>query len=887
MNNHNIKDSTVEYELDNKTGDFIDSNKDDSEDEVINLFLKQYQEDDINIEPDGPSLTDNQTVDYDSTTESGVTNFDDQDSNNSQSEDSNSDTNPPLNGDQSHYENNDISLSEEDGLNQLINQYQLNDNDVTNFGDDDNFISDTNDPIAANYSKGSHETEITETEDQIIQNLIDSYASKIIKEDENTASNTPQTEIDYTNDHVTTEPGEKNIDFEASKQEEIDSDNLINDYIKQLKEQDYLSDNNLDSNESLSANIAKEPFEQNKEFDTHLSHLAQKIDNAEEAWSELSSTWPVIFAHPEIKNKIEELWKILKNDDTESDLLNPTSSDDTLIPTEAVTPYTFNYSDEDINNIQAEALNTDTSTDYLLNIGDQTYQFDINNPGNDTAIISPEAPDEPSSIEISKTFDIIDNPSIADTPGISDISHTQMDYDIPNTHEQFEFSETAGSLAENDVTEIPETAETIENPDITNEIKNSDTDKASEATEVSDKLDISEITDISDIINDNNNSDVANLIIDTSDDNVSDGADLVFETSDDNVSNSAEVIFDTTDDIISKTNDDLISYSESDSSSPTTTPYTDSLSKTYALKRTTIDKKASRSPYNLDISNNQQKRKKTGLMAFLLLGFIVIAAAMWFISNDKSTTTETIPVTEIEEINVTESSPQSINKEEMTNYSGIETKTTSEEAYIANNLSITEKHEENIGKTETYLYTEPSLPENSNDFSEQTYDEAEIILPKETVTAEIHSEEPTKLNHSIVNEAVSSAASELNEPVISAKFAPLKSIALIKPETTDTPAHQSIINSNKTKNTQSTKNKIWSLNLESIFKTKAPATKLIKSLNDRGIPAELKFIKLKGESWYRVRITGFTSKSDAINFMKEVELKTDIKKYWISYSITE
>jgi len=77
----------------------------------------------------------------------------------------------------------------------------------------------------------------------------------------------------------------------------------------------------------------------------------------------------------------------------------------------------------------------------------------------------------------------------------------------------------------------------------------------------------------------------------------------------------------------------------------------------------------------------------------------------------------------------------------------------------------------------------------------------------------------------------------------------------------------------------------WSLNLSSINRTIEPAKDITDFLNNLNIPAEVKQVNIDGKIWFRIRIKGFTSKQDALNYMLTIQERTSINKYWISKRI--
>ncbi|MCK5336298.1 MAG: SPOR domain-containing protein, partial [Gammaproteobacteria bacterium] len=78
------------------------------------------------------------------------------------------------------------------------------------------------------------------------------------------------------------------------------------------------------------------------------------------------------------------------------------------------------------------------------------------------------------------------------------------------------------------------------------------------------------------------------------------------------------------------------------------------------------------------------------------------------------------------------------------------------------------------------------------------------------------------------------------------------------------------------------KSQSWALNLSSIFATRKPAEEIVNLLHSKNIPAEIKEITINGKVWNRIRIRGFDSKQDALDYMKVIRQHTDIKKYWIN-----
>ena len=78
------------------------------------------------------------------------------------------------------------------------------------------------------------------------------------------------------------------------------------------------------------------------------------------------------------------------------------------------------------------------------------------------------------------------------------------------------------------------------------------------------------------------------------------------------------------------------------------------------------------------------------------------------------------------------------------------------------------------------------------------------------------------------------------------------------------------------------KSHYWALNLSSIYKTEDPAMEVIELLHRKNIPAEIKHIIIADSAWYRIRIRGFDSKQQALDYMTVIRKHTRIKKYWIS-----
>lgn len=78
----------------------------------------------------------------------------------------------------------------------------------------------------------------------------------------------------------------------------------------------------------------------------------------------------------------------------------------------------------------------------------------------------------------------------------------------------------------------------------------------------------------------------------------------------------------------------------------------------------------------------------------------------------------------------------------------------------------------------------------------------------------------------------------------------------------------------------------WSLNLESIYEHKPPAEKAIRELRDKDINAEVKRVQVANKTWYRISISGFKTKQDAITYMQIVKENSHYKRYWISANKT-
>ena len=71
----------------------------------------------------------------------------------------------------------------------------------------------------------------------------------------------------------------------------------------------------------------------------------------------------------------------------------------------------------------------------------------------------------------------------------------------------------------------------------------------------------------------------------------------------------------------------------------------------------------------------------------------------------------------------------------------------------------------------------------------------------------------------------------------------------------------------------------WAVNLMSLD-NRAAAEPTVKLLAEAGYPAEIFSLSLQGREWFRVRVTGFASKDDALHFAAFIDGQFGIEKPW-------
>ncbi|HID50137.1 MAG TPA: SPOR domain-containing protein [Chromatiales bacterium] len=75
---------------------------------------------------------------------------------------------------------------------------------------------------------------------------------------------------------------------------------------------------------------------------------------------------------------------------------------------------------------------------------------------------------------------------------------------------------------------------------------------------------------------------------------------------------------------------------------------------------------------------------------------------------------------------------------------------------------------------------------------------------------------------------------------------------------------------------------VWSLNLMSIYKDKLAAENELSRIKEADIHAEILRVSVGSRVWYRLHITGFSSRAEARAYLDTVTKRTGIDKYWIS-----
>ena len=72
----------------------------------------------------------------------------------------------------------------------------------------------------------------------------------------------------------------------------------------------------------------------------------------------------------------------------------------------------------------------------------------------------------------------------------------------------------------------------------------------------------------------------------------------------------------------------------------------------------------------------------------------------------------------------------------------------------------------------------------------------------------------------------------------------------------------------------------WTVNLMS-FRRRAVAEKEIARLRGDGIPATLKSIERKGQTWYRLQVSGFADVAQAKAYAKKIRARRDLSSAWV------
>jgi cell division protein FtsN len=73
----------------------------------------------------------------------------------------------------------------------------------------------------------------------------------------------------------------------------------------------------------------------------------------------------------------------------------------------------------------------------------------------------------------------------------------------------------------------------------------------------------------------------------------------------------------------------------------------------------------------------------------------------------------------------------------------------------------------------------------------------------------------------------------------------------------------------------------WVVNLVA-FRQKWYAANKLQEFKKKGVPADLIAVKVKGETWYRLRVKGFKSKEKATTYSVGVKKKLNLGSVWVT-----
>ncbi len=683
-----------------------------------------------------------------------------------------------------------------------------------------------------------------------------------------------------------------------NNKEIINPDNTVESYNEKRLLQDILGDKYQD-NQSLQPD--NNYSSNNKEIiniplanDNTDNPLDQKIFTFESLWSDLSATWPAIYNHPEIKIKIEDLWDSLK----ENNNYLPYISNNILNNSPVITEY-----------------------DNLKTSDDDTSEYDINlhiagiyNEDNHTSEISYVSPDDENQISNDLLYEATSSNTL---PANFETSNDKVDLENPDTFDNLsgEYKPSI-NLQELGITDLHSTSNPIDNNESSDlELINAILHEAENAEEFSILSDTdTQEYDHQELVGTNNADEILNA--NPNKDEWHDDISKVTNSETQEYNN--EKLIDTTNgdeplstmsiEITETENNSLEEITGSNTTSNTDQPLhlipneipdpvtnTHIINKTIKPKKVKKDKKQVSKPqlsktprpnYSATLKKNiryvshdiskssisiPSRRTKKPFVIAVIATSISIASWLYFKEDKEKITSTSVYTTQNSQTSsalVFEKKSTDINPSEYKEIDHVD------EVYPDSSVYGTSA---TIDDTDTKAPIPPDTKTSSPQDTATSYippiyqDSLEYDITD--VMTDIESPSQTDIEAASEYDTIENnddlIISTQNKPEISEseKYSHSKN----KPE----PAIKNRIVPAK-------RNQSWALNLSSIFTTREPAEKIINLLRNKNIPAEIKEITINGKTWNRIRITGFDSKQDALNYMAVIREKTGIKKYWIN-----
>jgi len=632
---------------------------------------------------------------------------------------------------------------------------------------------------------------------------------------------------------------------------------------------------NLIDNEDSEYLLPTEKIESNQ--------LDEKLSNLENLWDELSYIWPVINDYPDVKKEIENLWQSLRNNERYDDIsFTNKTFNDTLIDTNQnnyeATLLELNHILDEDNNI------LDTNNNFI----EETDITDLYSVDNDKDIPDISKGDSNYS-DLALIESILSEPDTSDiTPEINTVVKINEETAEYNDH-NLPILDIENLPTDESIEAIKETESTSS---IINEILHAPTDSESTIDSSKDQSD--------------------NLHLETT----SLGTDLtkeIYPVNDATLeAESANTLPEASlhENKVGVPAPELNSKINSVKTLTTTRSQLNQVKtaeKTVFSKIPELDYTSTLDRHATPVTDNAPSRKTTSTLIFAASIFAIIIASWIYFTNDESKTESDISSLPQEQKSISiQGSNKSPSNNEINDSEAI--------SPVNKNLSSEEQIEITHIETEqantTYQETEDYTPDSSingdsassqnsadlnlteyadtNQLNSPYQDASEYNTANNTANNEIHTQftidEIEQTSHQLEPTVDSESITNIDNPEVM-PLEELKSdddIQFYKAGNQPEDPGQiwpEISNKVISDNTRSYE---WALNLSSIFNSKEPAEDIVDLLHNKSIPAEIKQVNIKGKTWFRIRIRGFTSKQHALNYMLTIQERTSIKKYWIS-----